>query len=84
MWGRVAAGLASVGLIPFVSTFAAFITSRALDQVRQSICYPRLNVKLMGHYGGLSDSFDGPTHQATEDLGIMRALPNMTIVVPSA
>jgi transketolase len=79
----IAAGLASAGMTPLVASFSMLLSLRALDQVRQSICYPRQNVKLMAHYGGLSSGPEGPTHQAIEDLGVMRALPNMTVVVPA-
>jgi transketolase len=79
----VAVGMAYSGRIPFVNTFAFLLATRALEMVRTHLCYGRANVKLMGAYGGLSDSFDGPTHHSICDLAIMRALPNMTIVVPS-
>jgi len=79
----VAAGLASCGYIPFVSTFAFLIALRAADQVRAQVAYGRLNVKLMGGYAGLSDFADGASHQSVADLAVMRAMPNMTIVVPS-
>lgn len=77
-----AAGLAIYGKIPFVNTFAVFITGRAYDQVRQSIALPKLNVKIVGSSGGLSDYGDGATHQSVEDLSIMRSIPNMTVIVP--
>jgi transketolase len=79
----IAAGLASVGLMPVVCSFSVFLSMRAVEQFRQSIAYTNLNVKVMGHYGGLSDSHDGPTHQTTEDLGIIRSIPNTTLIVPS-
>ena len=78
----MAAGLALCGKIPFASTFAVFMTGRAFDQIRQSICIPRLNVKICGSSAGLSDYGDGSTHQSVEDIAIMRALPNMTILSP--
>lgn len=78
----VAAGLAYAGKIPFANTFAFLFATRALEMVRTHLCYGRANVKLMGAYAGLSDSFDGPTHHAISDVAIMRSLPNMTIVVP--
>lgn len=78
----VAAGLAYEGKIPFANTFAFLFTTRALEMVRTHLCYGEANVKLMATYAGISDSFDGPTHHAITDLAIMRALPNMTIVVP--
>ena len=79
----VAAGLAFSGKIPFANTFAFLFATRALEMVRSHLCYGGANVKLMGAYGGLSDSFDGPTHHSITDIAIMRALPNMTVVVPS-
>lgn len=77
-----AVGLAYAGKIPFANTFAIFLTTRAVEMVRTHCGYGEANVKLMGAYAGVSDSFDGPTHQATEDIAIMRAIPNMTVVVP--
>jgi transketolase len=77
-----AAGLAIYGKIPFANTFAVFITGRAYDQVRQSIALPKLNVKIVGSSGGLSDYGDGATHQSVEDLSIMRSIPNMTVIIP--
>lgn len=78
----VAAGLALSGKIPFANTFAIFLATRALEMVRTHLCFGGANVKLMGAYAGLSDSFDGPTHNSITDLAIMRSLPNMTVVVP--
>ena len=78
----VAAGLAYEGKIPFANTFAFLFTTRALEMVRTHLCYGEANVKLMATYAGISDSFDGPTHHAITDLAIMRAMPNMTVVVP--
>jgi transketolase len=78
-----AAGFATVGKIPFASTFGFLTTLRAGEQIRSSIAYPNLNVKVCGSYGGLSDSFDGVSHQTIYDLAIMRATPNMTVVVAS-
>lgn len=78
----VAAGLAYAGKIPFANTFAIFFATRALEMVRTHVCFGGANVKLMAAYAGLSDSFDGPTHNAITDIAIMRALPNMTVVVP--
>jgi len=78
-----AAGFASCGMIPFVSTFALFLAMRAGDQVRGQIGYTRLNVKLMGGYGGLSDFADGASHQAVEDIAVMRTIPNMTVIAPA-
>jgi transketolase len=79
----IAAGLASCGYIPYVSTFAFLLALRAGDQVRAQVAYGQLNVKLMGGYAGLSDYADGASHQSVEDLAVMRALPNMTVIVPS-
>lgn len=78
-----AAGLATCGKIPFASTFSVFATGRAFDQVRNSVCYPNLNVKIVGTHAGISVGEDGGTHQAIEDIAIMRTLPNMSIIVPS-
>lgn len=79
----VAVGLAYSGKIPFANTFAFLFATRALEMVRTHLCYGGANVKLMGAYAGLSDSFDGPTHHSVTDIAIMRSLPNMTVVVPS-
>jgi transketolase len=79
----VAVGFAYTGRIPFANTFAFLFATRALEMVRTHLCYGRANVKLMGAYAGLSDSFDGPTHNSINDIAILRSLPNMTIVVPS-
>jgi len=75
-----AAGMATTGLVPFVSTYAVFASMRALDQVRNSICYPNLNVKIAASHSGITPGPDGVTHQGQEDLSLMRPLPNMTIV----
>jgi transketolase len=77
-----AAGLASCSKIVFASTFAMFATGRAWDQVRNSICYNRLNVKIVATHAGLSVGPDGASHQALEDIVLMRAIPNMNIIVP--
>ncbi len=79
----VAAGLAASGKIPFASTFAVFATERALNQIRQSIAYPNLDVKIVSSHGGLSASGDGGSHQTLIDVGLMRCLPNMTVIVPA-
>lgn len=79
----MAAGFASAGKIPFANTFAIFFSTLGLCAARGLICYTNLNAKLMASYGGMSDSYDGPSHHAIEDLAIMRALPNMTVMVPS-
>ena len=78
-----AAGLALSGKLPFASTFAVFETGRAWEQVRQNICYSNLNVKLVATHGGISVGEDGASHQATEDIALMRVLPNMTVIVPA-
>lgn len=78
-----AAGLATCGKIPFASTFAVFASGRAWEQVRMSVCYPRLNVKIVATHGGITVGEDGASHQANEDIAVMRALPNMTVIVPA-
>jgi len=78
-----AAGLALGGKIPYVSTFAMFATARCLDQIRNSICYPKLNVKIVATHGGITVGEDGASHQALEDVSLMRSLPDMTVIVPS-
>lgn len=77
------AGLASQGKIPFASTFAMFATGRTYDQIRNSICYPSLNVKIVATHGGITVGEDGASHQALEDVALMRNLPNMTVIVPA-
>lgn len=77
-----AAGMALKGKIPFVNSFAVFLTGRAFDQIRQSVAYPTTNVKLGGSSSGFSDFGDGATHQSIEDLTLMRALPNMIVLSP--
>ena len=78
----VAAGLAACGKKPFVNSFAMFSAGRAWEQVRNSVAYPGLNVKVIGSHGGLSVGEDGATHQCIEDLAIMRTIPNMTVLCP--
>jgi transketolase len=78
-----AAGLATTGLIPVACTYATFATLRACEQVRSFICYAGLNVKIACSHGGLEVGWDGPTHQGTEDIAIMRSLPQMTVIVPA-
>ena len=78
-----AAGLATTGKIPFVNTFTAFLTTLGLISTRAQICYGNLNVKLGGAYCGMSDALDGATHHATEDIAVMRSLPNMVVIAPS-
>ncbi len=79
----VAAGLSTCGYIPFACTFSFLMTLRAADQIRSQVCYPKLNVKLVGTNGGLSGFGDGATHQSVMDLAIMRAMPGMTVIIPS-
>ncbi len=79
----VAAGLAKSGLLPFVSTMAAFVSMRACEQVRTDICYQNLNCKIIATHGGISFGTAGSTHNAQEDLAIMRSFPNMTVIVPA-
>lgn len=78
-----AAGLAAAGKVPFASTFAVFATARAFDQVRNSVAFPNLNVKIAASHAGLSVGPDGASHQAVEDIALMRILPNFTVVVPA-
>jgi len=78
----IAAGMASCGMIPLVCSFSMLLSLRALDQIRQQGAYARNNLKIMAHYGGYSAGPEGPTHHAIEDLGIMRSIPNITILVP--
>ena len=78
-----AAGLATCGKIPFASTFAVFAAGRAYDQIRTSICYPKLNVKICATHAGVTVGEDGATHQMIEDLSLMRTLPNMKVFCPS-
>ncbi|MGE4583933.1 MAG: transketolase family protein [Sphaerochaeta sp.] len=79
----IAAGLATTGYHPVVNAFAIFLALKATDQIRNTLCYNNLPVVIAGAYGGLSDSFDGASHQAITDIAIMRALPNMQVIVPS-
>ncbi len=79
----VSVGLANAGKVPIANTFAFLFATRALEMIRTHLCYAGANVKLAGGYAGLSDSFDGPTHQTIADLAIFRSLPNMTVVVPA-
>lgn len=79
----IASGLAAYGKIPYVSTFAAFAAGRSYDQIRSSICYPNLNVKICATHSGMTVGEDGATHQMLEDLSLMRTLPNMQVFSPS-
>jgi len=78
-----AAGLATCNKITFASTFAVFATGRAYDQIRVSVAYPNLNVRIVGSHAGLMTGEDGATHQALEDISLMRSLPNMTVIQPA-
>jgi transketolase len=80
---NTAGGLSLTGLIPFVSTYGVFVSGRAWEQIRTSVCYGELNVKLGGAHGGISVGPDGATHQALEEIAIMRVLPKMTLLVPT-
>ena len=79
----IAAGLSTFGKVPYVSTFAAFATGRVYDQIRCSIAYPKLNVKICGTHAGITVGEDGATHQCCEDIALMRTIPGMTVIVPS-
>lgn len=79
----MAAGLSTFGYVPFVHAFAMFMAGRGYDQIRNSICYPGLNVKCVGTHAGLSVGEDGATHQCVEDIALMRAIPGMTVVCPA-
>jgi transketolase len=79
----VAAGMAACGLVPFVSTYAVFASMRACEQIRTTVAYAKANVKICPSHGGVTPGDDGVTHQATEDLGIMRTIPNLTVIMPS-
>ncbi len=79
----ISAGLAAYGKIPFASTFAVFVAGRAYDQIRSSICYPNLNVKICATHAGITAGEDGATHQMLEDISLMRTLPNMKVFSPS-
>ena len=78
-----AAGLATCGKIPYVSTFAVFAAGRSYDQIRNSICYPKLNVKICATHAGITVGEDGATHQMVEDISLMRTLPNLTVITTS-
>lgn len=79
----MAAGFANVGNIPFASTFAVFATGRAFEVIRNSICYPKMNVKIAATHAGITVGEDGGSHQSVEDIALMSALPNMTVIVPA-
>lgn len=78
-----AVGLAITGKVPFASTFAVFESGRAWEQIRQSVCYPCTNVKLVASHGGITVGEDGASHQSLEDIALMRVLPNMTVIIPA-
>lgn len=77
-----AAGMSTLGFMPWVSAFAVFLAKRAVDQIRVSVAYPKLNVKLNGAYGGIPTGSAGATHQSVEDIALMRAMPNMVVICP--
>lgn len=79
----IAAGLARCGKIPFASSFSVFVPGKCVDQIRNAVAYPRLNVKIVGTHSGLATGADGAMHQAIEDIAITRAIPNMMVVVPA-
>ena len=79
----MAAGIATTGKIPFASTFAVFAAGRAFEIIRNTICYPKLNVKVVATHAGLTVGEDGGSHQAIEDISLMRSIPNMTVIVPA-
>lgn len=79
----IAAGLASYGKVPFASTFAVFATGRAFEVIRNSICYPKLNVKVAATHSGITVGEDGGSHQSVEDIALMNSLPNMSVFVPA-
>ncbi|MDR5585974.1 MULTISPECIES: transketolase family protein [Clostridium] len=79
----VASGLSTCGKVPFVSTFAMFAAGRAFEQIRNSICYPKLNVKVCATHAGLTVGEDGASHQSVEDISLMRSIPNMTVINPA-
>ena len=79
----VAAGLATAGKVPFAASFAMFATGRAFEQIRNSVAYPGLNVKIAGSHAGISTGEDGATHQCIEDIAIMRAIPGMMVLNPA-
>ena len=78
-----ACGLSTTGKIPFVSTFAVFATGRAFEIIRNSVCYPNLNVKICATHAGITVGEDGASHQSIEDISIMRSIPNMVVISPS-
>ena len=79
----MAAGISTTGIVPFVSSFAMFTAGRAFDQLRNSVGYPHLNVKVGATHGGISVGQDGATHQCNEDFALMRTIPGMVVICPS-
>lgn len=77
----IASGLATTGKVPFVVTYAIFGSLRACEQIRQEVCYPKLNVKILCSHGGLTPANDGASHQCIEDMGVLRTIPNMTVIM---
>ncbi|NCB52972.1 MAG: transketolase family protein [Clostridia bacterium] len=80
---NMAVGLASTGKTVFASTYSVFASMRACEQIRTFACYPNINIKIMASHGGLTPGSDGPTHQAIEDMGVMRSIPNMCVMMPA-
>ena len=79
----IAAGLATTGKVPFVVTYAIFGSMRACEQIRQEVCYTKLNVKILCSHGGLTPANDGASHQCIEDMGVLRTIPGMTVIMPA-
>lgn len=79
----MAAGIATTGKVPFVVTYAIFGSMRACEQIRQEVCYTKLNVKILCSHGGLTPANDGASHQCIEDMGVLRTIPNMTVIMPA-
>jgi transketolase len=80
---NVAIGIATTGKLVYANTYSAFASMRACEQVRTFACYPNLNLRVIAGHGGLTPGTDGPTHQTTEDMGIMRTIPNMCVIMPA-
>ena len=79
----LAAGLATCGKVPFVVTYAVFGSLRMCEMIRQEVCYPNLNVKIACSHGGVTPANDGASHQSIEDMGVLRTIPNMTVIMPA-
>jgi transketolase len=80
---NVSIGIATTGKLVYANTYSAFASMRACEQVRTFACYPKINIRIIAGHGGLTPGTDGPTHQATEDMGIMRTIPNMCVIMPA-